>query len=247
MDKMEREDLHTVNIAENLAEVQGRIEAAALRSDRDPDEVRLIAVSKSQSVTKIRDAYAVGLRDFGENRVLEATSKRDELADLEEIRWHMIGHIQSRKTRYLVPNFSMVHSVDRMKIAKRLNQHSEDVGSRLRVLFECNVSGEATKEGWNLADRGSWPMIVPEFREILELPHLDIRGLMTMAPFGADDDVLRSVFQTLRELKDFLAERVPGTWDELSMGMTDDFEIAIEEGATLVRIGRAIFGPRDYG
>jgi pyridoxal phosphate enzyme (YggS family) len=247
MDDMSQGNLENWNIAENLAEVQGKISAAALRVNREPDEVRLIAVSKSQSVDKIREAYAVGLRDFGENRALEAVSKQKELADLHEIQWHMIGHIQSRKTRYLVPNFAMVHSIDRLKIARRLDLHCGEIKLTLPVLLECNVSGEETKGGWDLADRKNWPGILPKIREILELPNLDVRGVMMMAPFGAEEDVLRSVFRRLRELKEFLSDNLPATWDELSMGMTDDFEIAIEEGATLVRIGRAIFGPRDSG
>lgn len=244
---MDTAGLSKVTIAEKLEDVLGRIEAAALRSKRDPNAVRLIAVSKEQSVEKIREAYSLGLRDFGENRVLEALPKQEELADLNDIRWHMIGHIQSRKSRFVVPNFSMVHSIDRIKIAKMLNKTSGDVGEKLHVLLECNVSGEETKEGWDLALRHSWSKIIPVFEEILKLPDLEVRGLMTMAPFDASEDKLRAVFKTLRELKEFLAERIPGTWDELSMGMTDDFEIAIEEGATLVRIGRAIFGPRNHG
>jgi pyridoxal phosphate enzyme (YggS family) len=244
---MTDEILESQNIAENLASVQGKITAAALRANRNPSEVRLIAVTKSQSVAKIKEAYAAGLRDFGENRALEALTKQEQLTDFPEIQWHMIGHIQSRKTRYLVPNFAMVHSIDRMKIARRLDQHSLELGFILPVLLECNVSGEETKGGWDLVDRENWPEILPEFQEILHLKNLEVRGLMTMAPFGAEEHVLRSVFSALRELKEFLVERLPGTWDVLSMGMTDDYEIAIEEGATLVRIGRAIFGPRDFG
>ena len=243
---MAGEGPHKVNIAQNLEEVQDRIRAAALRAERDPNEVRLIAVSKLQNIAKIREAYAAGIRDFGENRALEAIPKQKQLSDLQEIRWHMVGHIQSRKTRYLVPNFSMVHSIDRLKIAKRLSRHSKEHGQNLPVLLECNVSGEETKEGWDVADRETWSRVVPEFKEIVDLPYLDVCGLMTMAPFGASVDELRSVFSTLRELRDFLSESVPGNWEELSMGMTDDYEIAIEEGATLLRIGRAIFGPRTY-
>jgi pyridoxal phosphate enzyme (YggS family) len=243
---MVRDDSHMINIAQNLSEVQDRIRAAALRADRDPDEVSLIAVSKLQGIAKIREAYAAGIRDFGENRALEAIQKQRELSDLQEIRWHMVGHIQSRKTRYLVPHFSMVHSIDRMKIAKRLSRHSKEHGQKLPVLLECNVSGEETKEGWDVADRESWSSVVPEFKQIVDQTNLDVRGLMTMAPFGVPEDELRSVFSKLRELRDFLSESVHGNWDELSMGMTDDYEIAIEEGATLVRIGRAIFGPRSY-
>jgi pyridoxal phosphate enzyme (YggS family) len=157
----------------------------------------------------------------------------------------MIGHIQSRKTRQLVPGFSMIHSVDRLKIARRLNDHSEQFGSKIPVLLECNVSGELTKEGWDLVDQDTWPGILPEFNQVASFPFIDVRGLMTMAPFEAKDDELRRIFGKLRELLEYLGDHIPGMGRELSMGMTDDFEIAIEEGATMVRIGRAIFGPRN--
>jgi pyridoxal phosphate enzyme (YggS family) len=232
-------------ITENIESVMNRIRAAALRSGRDWEDVMLVAVSKSQSIEKIRHAYSIGLREFGENRVYEALPKQKELLDLPHINWHMIGHIQSRKARDIPSNFSFIHSIDRMKIARKLNQYSGEAGVKPKVLFECNVSGEETKEGWNLADPISWSSILPVFEEILTFQNLQVCGLMTMAPFEASEDVLRKVFRTLRELKEYLSDQLPGNWSELSMGMTDDFEIAIEEGATMVRIGRAIFGPRE--
>jgi len=235
----------SVDIASNLGTVRARIAAAARRADRNPAEVRLVAVSKGASPEAIRRAHDAGQRDFGENRVEEALPKMEALKDLEGICWHMVGHIQSRKARLIVPAFAWVHSVDRVKIARLLDREAEAHGQRLPVLLECNVSGEATKEGWHLAERSLWATLTSEVTEVASLPHLEVRGLMTMAPWSADPETARPVFRKLRALRDHLSGTVPGRWDEFSMGMTDDFEVAIEEGATIVRIGRAIFGPRD--
>jgi pyridoxal phosphate enzyme (YggS family) len=239
------DDFTQVDIAKNITSVMERMEQAAQRSGRNPETVKLVAVSKAQSLEKIRKAYESGLREFGENRVYEALPKQKQLQDLEGIHWHMIGHIQSRKAKDVPTNFSFVHSVDRMKIARRLDRYSGQAGKKLKVMLECNVSGEKTKEGWNLKDPATWPKILLIFEEILKLQNLQVCGLMTMAPFEAEEDELRKVFRSLRELREYLDERLPGNWGELSMGMTDDFEIAVEEGSTMVRIGRAIFGPRD--
>jgi pyridoxal phosphate enzyme (YggS family) len=232
-------------ITQNIENVLNRITQAASRSGRESEDVTLIAVSKSQSIEKIRHAYSIGLREFGENRVYEALPKQDELLDLSSINWHMIGHIQSRKARDVPAHFSLIHSIDRLKIARKLDQYSGEEGLKLNVLLECNVSGEVTKEGWNLVDDSSWSSVLPIFKEIAAFQNLRVCGLMTMAPFGAEEDSLRKVFRRLRELREYLSDKIPGDWSELSMGMTDDFEIAIEEGATMVRIGRAIFGPRE--
>jgi pyridoxal phosphate enzyme (YggS family) len=232
-------------IAANIRSVKERIAQAAKRSGRDSEAVQLVAVSKLQSLEKVRQAYSLGIRDFGENRVYDALPKQKKLRDLEEIKWHMIGHIQSRKAKDVPTNFSVVHSIDRMKIAKRLDHYAGQAEIKLKVLLECNVSGEESKEGWNLENPASWPKILPVFEEILALENLEVRGLMTMAPFDAEEDELRKVFRGLRGLREYLSARIPANWDELSMGMTDDFEFAVEEGSTIVRIGRAIFGPRE--
>jgi hypothetical protein len=231
-------------VAANLEAVMARIRGAAQRSGRDASAVRLVAVTKAQPPDRVRAAYRAGVCDFGENRVEEALAKLVEFSQMQGVRWHMIGHIQSRKARLVAPAFEMVHSVDRLKIAGLLDRHAGEAGRRLPVLLECNVSGEATKEGWASWDKGAWQALAGQARQVLELPHLEVLGLMTMAPWTAEPDTVRPVFRRLRALRDFLAERVPGRWDELSMGMSDDFEVAVEEGATLVRIGRAIFGPR---
>jgi pyridoxal phosphate enzyme (YggS family) len=231
----------------NLAVVSERIEQAADRAGRAAELVRLVAVTKGYPSSYIRTAYELGQRRFGENRVEEAIPKLDELADLSDLEWHMVGQVQSRKARSVAPRFDMVHSVDRIKLARRLNHYAAEAGRVLPILLECNVSGEQSKAGWMLSQREEWSDLLPEIHEILTMGNLDVRGLMTMAPFIGEASVVRSTFQRLRELRDYLEERITGHWQELSMGMSSDFEIAIEEGATLVRVGQAIFGPRvDY-
>ena len=177
----------------------------------------------------------------------EALPKRVATEDLADLKWHMVGHIQSRKTSTVVQVFDTVHSVDRSKIADRLDREAEQVGTRMPVLLECNVSGEASKWGWPLSDEESWAGAAEQFVRICKLPNLEVRGLMTMAPMVVEPERVRPVFRRLRALRDYLREVVPGDWSELSMGMTADYEIAVEEGATLLRIGRAIFGPRAIG
>lgn len=222
-----------------------RIAEAARRAGRDEASVCLVAVTKGRGTNLIRLAYEAGLRVFGENRVEEALPKLGDLADLVDIEWHMVGHVQSRKAKLVAPRFSMVHSVDRLKIARRLDLFAGECNRILPVLLECNVSGEMSKEGWKLAERGAWEREITEIEEVVRLPNLEVRGLMTMAPWTEDMEVVKRVFRTLRQLQSFLEARLPGHWRELSMGMTDDFEVAVEEGATIVRIGRAIFGERD--
>jgi len=234
--------VRTAEIADNLAEVRERMAAAARRSGRQPDDVLLVAVSKTHPIEDIAAAMAAGQRDFGENRLEELWAKVDQAQalQLDAIRWHMIGTIQSRKTREAVGPFVLIHSVDRAKIAARLSRDAEDAGNVMKVLLEVNVSGETSKHGFTpdglLAQAG----------ELLALPGIHIAGLMTMAPFEAAPEATRPVFRSLRALRDRLVAAYPaGDWHELSMGMTNDFEVAIEEGATIVRIGSAIFGSRN--
>jgi pyridoxal phosphate enzyme (YggS family) len=230
----------------NLRSVQDRIAAAAGRAGRDPAEITLVAVTKMEPPERIRAAYELGLRHFGENRIEEA---REKVGDLPtDITWHMIGHIQSRKARDVVPLFQWVHSADRLKIARRLARYAAELAEPLPILLECNISGEASKYGFE-ADRWAedevqrralWAAV----EQIVALPHLGVQGLMTMAPIVEDAEQARPIFARLRQLRDELAAAFPqADWQHLSMGMTDDFEVAIEEGATLVRIGRAIFEP----
>ena len=228
----------------NLQLLKARIAEAAKRSGRGAEAIELVAICKGQPASSVRVAYQVGQRDFGENRVAEAREKQAELTDLSDIRWHMVGHIQSRKAKDVAPHFFMVHSIDRVKIAQRLDRFAADSGRILPVLIECNTSGEASKTGWPVWQKDDWPGALEDIQTIREYKNLAVRGLMTMAPWAADPAVLHSTFQGLRAFRDFLEEELMTDLPELSMGMTDDYEIAIEEGATIVRVGRAIFGPR---
>lgn len=224
-------------IAERVAAVRARIAQAAARAGRNPASVTLVAVSKTAPAHRVYAAYLTGIRDFGENRVDEALAKQDELPS--DSVWHMIGHIQSRKARDVVGRFALVHSLDSLGLAETLQRRAEVANARASVLLEVNVAGEESKYGFALAD------VAAAVGSVGRLDRLDVRGLMTMAPIVADPEAARPVFRTLRELRDRLRAEYPALdLDELSMGMTDDFEVAIEEGATLVRVGRAIFGER---
>ena len=231
------------DLAASLAAVRQRTDEAARRAGRDPADVRLVAVTKGVPGPRVREAYAAGVRDVGENRVEEGVPKRDGLADLADLRWHMIGRVQSRKARRVAEAFDIVHSVDRVKLARHLDRASGEAGRVLPVLLECNLSGEEAKAGWRLEGGSIEASVLGEWEEIGRLPNLRLVGLMTLAPWGAPAPVLRRAFGGLRWALEAAASRIPGTWRELSMGMTDDFETAIEEGATMVRIGRAIFEP----
>lgn len=245
-----------VDIEANLRDVQRRIAEAAGRAGRDPAEITLVAVTKMFTVAHIQAAYELGVRHFGENRVREAEEKIpivnqwvEEKHTLSPLTWHMVGHLQSRKARDAIQLFDIIHSVDTLKLAKRLDRLCRREDRIMPILLEANVSGEESKYGFALErwaedekQRGRFFAIV---EEILALPQVEVQGLMTMAPIVADPEEARPYFRRLRRLRDALAERFPREyWRHVSMGMTDDFEVAIEEGATIVRIGRAIFGER---
>ena len=241
-------------IAHNLVQVRERIVQAALRSGREPTDVTLIAITKTHSAESVVAAYQAGVRDFGENRAEEGTTKIPAVQAAiagPRPKWHMVGHIQSRKAQAVVEGFDYAHSVDRLKIAQRLSRFAQEAGLRLPALLECNVSGEKSKFGFELQgwerDAARKRAFFTAVEEMLTLPGLAIQGLMTMAPFVSEIETVRPVFASLRRLLDTLRERFPsGDWRHLSMGMSDDFEVAVEEGSTMVRIGRAIFGARLY-
>ena len=240
----------TSDIAANLARVEGRISAACARTGRERGEVTIVAVSKTRSVAEIRRAYDVGVRHFGENRVEEAELKVPSLREAfasDPAIWHMVGHVQSRKAKRAVALSDIIHSVDSLRLARRLDRFAGEMGRRVTVLLELNVSGEVSKYGFSAWDDTTCDEFSEQVGALALLTHLDVRGLMTMAPIVADPEEARPVFRRLGEIRDLLKDRQAfSSWSELSMGMTDDFEVAIEEGATIVRIGRAIFGPRDY-
>lgn len=236
-------------IRRNLEHVRSRMAEAALRAGRDAASVRLVAVTKTCGAEAILEAWACGQRDYGENRPETAAEKLPQVeAALQGAHptWHMIGTVQRRKTGLVVAHFDWVHSLDRWALAERLSRDAVAAGRVLPVLLECNVSGEVSKAGYALHGWEGDPDVRDHFfqqvQALLMLPGLSVEGLMTMAPLTDNPNDVRPVFASLRGLRDALCERFSQKpWPHLSMGMTDDFEVAIEEGATLVRIGRAIF------
>ena len=229
--------MHEDQLRENLSLVREAIEAAARRSGREGREVKLVAVTKSHPFETIRSALSLGIRDIGENRIEELQEKAGVLGRHAAV-WHMVGHLQSRKARKAVGATDLLHSLDTLKLARRLSSFTVEDDSVLPVLFQVNVSGEGAKSGFPV------DQAVESIHEVLELPGLEVRGLMTMAPFVDDEKILRRTFAGLRRTLEE-AGRLPGfVGRELSMGMTHDFELAVEEGSTMVRIGTALFGER---
>jgi pyridoxal phosphate enzyme (YggS family) len=241
---------NVTSIADNIAQVRSEIAAACARVGRSIDTVTLIAVSKTHPREDVIAAAQAGITHFGENRVEEAESKIPAVNAALAVppAWHMIGHIQSRKARLVLPLFDVAHSVDSFKVAEKLARHAEEMDRTLDIFLEVNVSGEESKEGlagigWeDQADvrAALWPIC----QQILALPGLNVRGLMTMAPYEAEPEETRPVFRSLARLRDALRSDLGAALPDLSMGMTNDYAVAIEEGATLVRVGRAIFGER---
>lgn len=248
-----------MTIAENLRQVRARMAEAAQRAQRSPDEITLVAVSKTKPLALIAETAAAGQVDFGENRVEELWQKAEAAAaaGLDPIRWHAIGTIQSRKAKLALgpPDVQsqprnraicLIHAVDRPKIAQRLSRLAAENDSTLDVLLEVNVSGETSKQGF------SPTCLIDALPALLDLPALRYCGLMTMAPYVDDAEEVRPLFRQLHCLLQELRQSFPpakfprATWQHLSMGMTSDFEVAIEEGATIVRVGTAIFGHREY-
>lgn len=223
-------------IRERLAVVRRRIEAAAERSGRVASSVTLVAVSKTMPVETIREAVSAGAGILGENRVQEARDKIAALAGAAQ--WHLIGHLQTNKAKVAVGLFDRIHSLDSIRLAHELDRHAGEAGRRVRCLVQVNVGGEAQKDG------ASEEEVRPLLEEARRLPHVLVEGLMVIPPFLSDPEAVRPFFRRLRVLRDKLA-RDGFPLPDLSMGMTHDFEVAIEEGATLVRVGTAIFGPRD--
>jgi hypothetical protein len=227
-------------IAGRVADVRERIARAAARAGRSPADVTLLAVSKTFPAEAVRDAFAAGLRDFGENRVQEAEGKIAATADLGAagLRWHLVGHLQTNKARKAVALFGRIHSLDGAELGQRLDRIGAEQSRAVRVLVEVNLGGEATKQGVPEAD------LVPTLEALRGLAFLRIEGLMVIPPYEDDPERARPYFRRLRELRDHAraARLLQGT--DLSMGMSHDLEAAVEEGATLVRVGTAIFGER---
>lgn len=225
----------------NITRVLERIAAACHRAGRKPDEVTLVAVSKTVDAHRVALAYELGLREFGENRVQEAAEKIPlvKAAATWHLTWHLIGHLQTNKAKKAVELFHVIQSIDSVRVARAVGAHAAAVNKDMPILLEVNVSGEATKSGFSPQE------LEAAVSEIISLPSLRLQGLMTIAPIVDHPDLARPHFARLRQLRDRLHTAYPECdWRHLSMGMTDDFEAAIEEGATIVRVGRAVFGER---
>lgn len=225
-----------MDLAANLASVQQRIADACARVGRAPDSVTLVAVSKGQPPAVVRDAADAGLTLFGENKVQEAKSKVGQCPG--RLHWHMIGHLQSNKARDAVHFFEMIQSVDSLKLAEEINTCADKAAKTMPILLEVNVAGEATKFGYRPSQ------LLEEFMTLNALRRIEIHGLMGMAPWTPEPEKARAVFRRLRELKQECERILGAPLPHLSMGMSGDFEVAVEEGATLVRIGTALFGDR---
>lgn len=228
-------------IAARLAEVRERIAEACRRTGRRTEEVGIVAVTKSFPAEVVRAAVAAGLNEIGENRVQEARDKRALLGDLPGVRWHLVGHLQKNKAGLALALFDLVHSVDDLELARALDRRAAALNRTVPILLEVNVGEEATKFGFPPREE----VLFHAVEEMLRLPHLCLEGLMTVAPIAPDPEQVRPIFARLRELREKLRERFPEVpWKHLSMGMTDDYVVAVEEGATLVRLGRALLGER---
>jgi PLP dependent protein len=228
-----------MDLAANLRDVQMRLRAACDRAQRDPASVTLMAVSKGQPPAMVKAAADLGLTLFGENRVQEAKAKIGLCPS--RLRWHLIGHLQSNKCRDAVHFFEMIQSVDSLELAREIDKWAEKSAKRMAVLLEVNVVGEANKFGLSPAQ------LIASLKEINTLPRLEIYGLMTLAPWTQEPEKVRPVFRCLRELKAECEQILGAPLTQLSMGMSGDYEVAIEEGATLVRVGTALFGDRPVG
>jgi PLP dependent protein len=242
-----------MDLQQNYTAVLNRIAAAAQRAGREADEITLVAVTKTWPAETVLAAYEVGMRHFGENRPEELAEKRTAVARIlgpdSGIVWHQIGPAQSRKTGLVAAHADLFHALDRLKIAERLGRELGENGRYLPTFLEVNISGEASKAGFPATDWEGAATQQAELRTIVQalatLPDLPLRGLMTMAPWHAPESEIRAVFRRTKALADWLNANAAANLTWLSMGMTDDFEIAIEEGATHVRVGRAIFGERE--
>jgi len=223
-------------VKDNLETINKKIKEAALKVNRDPQEIKLVAVTKTATLEQIKEAINEGVKIIGENKVQEAKKKYQVLTT--EVKWHLIGHLQTNKVKYAVEIFDLIHSVDSIKLAKEIDNRSVQFKKTIDVLIEVNISGEETKYGYN-------PEKVEAFlKEISEFSGIRVRGLMTIAPISKNKEEVRPYFRRLRELSERIRDKNIKNikMDYLSMGMTDDFEIAIEEGANMVRIGRGVFG-----
>ena len=237
------------NIKQRLEVIKTKVAFATEKSGRPSNDVLILAVSKRQPIEVIEAAYACGVRCFGENYAEEAHEKITSLAYLSDVHWEMVGHVQSRKSGVVAKDFSRIHSLDSLKLARKLDTARAEQGSTLPidVLLQLNVSGETSKEGLPAWHKDKWEGFLPVVSEILSLKQLRLTGLMTMPPLFEDPELSRPFFQRLRQIRDYLNQQLPeSALTELSMGTSADYGIAVEEGATIIRVGSALLGPRIY-
>lgn len=233
------------SISENFNRVSSKLEETAIAVGRTFEQVQLIVVTKGHPIEIVHQAIDAGAMFLGENYVEESLPKIASVGQDKGIHWHMIGHVQSRKAKKVCEHFDSVQSVDSLKLATRLNRFASEMGKELPILLECNVSGEETKYGWTAWNELEWDYLADEISEILAMSNLNSQGLMTMPPLFNDPEQARPFFIRLRKLRDYLTAQFPDNdWHELSMGMSADYEVAVQEGATIVRIGTAILGKR---
>ena len=246
---------HVSSIRERYLQTLDTILVAARKSNRLPESIRLVVVTKKQPLEVAQAAIEAGAKILGENYPEEAAEKitalkRQSAANVSNsaVEWHMIGHVQSRKAQLVAEHFALFHSLDSLKLAQRVDRFAAEFKRKLPVLLEFNVGGEVSKHGWSASDESRWPDLLADFNAIAALPNLQVRGLMTMPPLELDPSAARPYFERLRCLRDFLSEQMHIELSELSMGTSADYAVAVEEGATLVRVGQAILGPRPgYG
>lgn len=233
-------------IKENLRQVNERLKNAAGSVNRDPLEIRLVVVTKGHPIAVVKAALQAGAQTLGENYVDEAEGKILALSEEHGVEWHMIGHIQGRKVGRVCEVFNYVHSLDSLRLGIRLDRFAGELNKRMPVLLECNTSGEESKFGFAAWQEDQWDSLADQAQQIWELPNLALQGLMTMAPYFDNPEQARPYFVRLSRLRDFLSRQLPqASLEELSMGMSGDFEVAVQEGATIVRVGHAILGPRE--
>ena len=235
------------SIRERYLQTLDKIAVAARGVGRDPQSIKLVVVTKSQPVEVVRAAIEAGSQFLGENYPEEGVMKLQSLREFSAVEWHMIGHVQSRKAQLVAENFNFVHSLDGLKLAKRLDRCCGAARRVLPILLEFNVGEEESKSGWSAWNEALWPDLLDELSAVIALPNLKVCGLMAMPPLGETAEFSRIYFKKLKRLQEYLSLQLPqANFAELSMGTSGDYEVAVQEGATLVRVGTAIVGPRQY-